>query len=224
MDVLRIRDHIPTPFSSPEAERFPSSPEGELDWGPCICRRSSSAICRRRGRTQARQRSGGRLRRDLGIRAPQRQLPSGRHGSTAGPAAGDVDRLVSLGQPDLAARVRARRRDRPGRGARLRGPALAERPLHPSTKYVLRQFVTDHYSRRFATAAERWPYSLAFLERTLAAASAEAHQEEIAEFSAWLVREERAVENLVLRVLARPEEPHEAVADKDVVRRLNAHE
>ncbi|MCY4372294.1 MAG: VirB8/TrbF family protein [Spirochaetaceae bacterium] len=97
-------------------------------------------------------------------------------------------------------------------------------PLHRSTKYFLRQFVSDHYSRRFATVAERWPHSLAFLERTLAAASAEAHQEEIAEFSAGLVREERAVENLVLRVLARPEEPHEAVADYDVVRRLNARE
>ncbi|MCY4595571.1 MAG: hypothetical protein OXC19_12355 [Bryobacterales bacterium] len=74
------------------------------------------------------------------------------------------------------------------------------------------------------TVAERWPHSLAFLERTLASASAEAQQEEIAEFSAGLVREERAVENLVLRVLARPEEPHEAVADYDVVRRLNARE
>ena len=47
-------------------------------------------------------------------------------------------------------------------------------PLHPSTKYFLRQFVTDHYSRRFATVGEC------------------------------------AVENLVLRILARPEEPHEA--------------
>ena len=40
-----------------------------------------------------------------------------------------------------------------------------------------------------------------------AAASAEAHQVEVAEFSAGLVREERGMENLVLRVLARPEEP-----------------
>ena len=62
-------------------------------------------------------------------------------------------------------------------------------PLHPSTKYFLRQFVSDHYSRRFATVAERWPHSLAFLERSLAAASAEAHQQEVAEFSAGLVRE-----------------------------------
>ena len=97
-------------------------------------------------------------------------------------------------------------------------------PLHPSTKYFLRQFVTDHYSRRFATVGERWPHSLAFLERSLAAASAEAHQQEIAEFSAGVIREERAVENLVLRILARPEEPHEATADYDVVRRLNARE
>ena len=52
-------------------------------------------------------------------------------------------------------------------------------PLHPSTKYFLRQFVTDHYSRRFATVGERWPHSLAFLERSLAAAPAEAHQQEI---------------------------------------------
>ena len=97
-------------------------------------------------------------------------------------------------------------------------------PLDPATKYFLRQFVTDHYSRRFATVAERWPLSLAFLERTLARASAEALQDEVAEFSAGLAREERAVENLALRVMARPEEPHEAVADYDVVRRLNARE
>ena len=32
------------------------------------------------------------------------------------------------------------------------------------------------------------------------------------------------MENLVLRILARPEEPHEATADYDVVRRLNARE
>lgn len=97
-------------------------------------------------------------------------------------------------------------------------------PLHPSTKYFLRQFVSDHYSRRYATVAERWPQSLAFLERSLAAAAAEAGQAQVAEFSAGIVREERAVENLALRVLARPEEPHEAVADYDVVRLLDARE
>ncbi len=120
---------------------------------------------------------------------------------------------------------------------------LAGRPLEfrqrPGVMHgqaALRQFVTDHYSRRFATVGERWPHSLAFLERSLAAASAEAHQQEIAEFSAGVIREERAVENLVLRILARPEvekhfeivvtdeEPHEATADYDVVRRLNARE
>ena len=97
-------------------------------------------------------------------------------------------------------------------------------PLHPSTKYFLRQFVSDHYSRRFATAAERWPQSLAFLERSLAAAAAEAGQEQIAEFSAGIIHEERAVENLALRVLARPEAPHEAVADYDVVRLQDSRE
>ena len=91
-------------------------------------------------------------------------------------------------------------------------------PLHPSTKYFLRQFVTDHYARRFATVADRWPQSLAFLEHTLAAAAADAQQQEIAEFASGVIREERAVENLSLRVLARPEEPHEATADFDVVR------
>ncbi len=91
-------------------------------------------------------------------------------------------------------------------------------PLHPSTKYFLRQFVSDHYARRFATVAERWPRSLAFLGRTLAAAAADAQQQEIAEFASGLIREERAVENVSLRVLARPEEPHEATADFDLVR------
>lgn len=97
-------------------------------------------------------------------------------------------------------------------------------PLHPSTKYFLRQFVSDHYSRRLATAAERWPQSLAFLERSLASAAAEAGQQQIAELSAGIMREERAVENLALRVLARPEEPHEAVADYDVVRLQDSRE
>ena len=108
---------------------------------------------------------------------------------------------------------------------------LAGRPLEfrqrPGVMHgqaALRQFVTDHYSRRFATVGERWTHSLAFLERSLAAASAEANQQEIAEFSAGVIREERAVENLVLRILARPEEPHEATADYDIVRRLNARE
>ncbi len=97
-------------------------------------------------------------------------------------------------------------------------------PLDPATKYFLRQFVTDHYSRRFATVEKRWPQSLAFLERQLAAAAAEALQGEIAELSAGIAREERAVENLELRVMARPEEPHEAIADYDVVRLLQARE
>ena len=47
-----------------------------------------------------------------------------------------------------------------------------------------------------------WPQSLAFLEHTLAASCAKAHQEEIAESSAGLVREEHAMENPVPRVLA----------------------
>ena len=38
------------------------------------------------------------------------------------------------------------------------------------------------------------------------------------------ITEVSAVENLVLRVLARPEQPREAAADYDVVRRLKARE
>ena len=97
-------------------------------------------------------------------------------------------------------------------------------PLDATTKYFLRAFVADHYARRYATVAERWPRSLAFLERSLAQAASEAQAEEIAQFSAGLVREEQAVENLTLRVLARAQEPHEAVADFDVVRLVNAQE
>ena len=72
--------------------------------------------------------------------------------------------------------------------------------------------------------AERWPLSPTFLECSLASAAAEAHQWGIAEFSAGMIREERVVENLVLRVFALPEEPHEAVADYDIVRRQNARQ
>ena len=116
--------------------------------------------------------------------------------------------------------------DEIGRAEALDYEALTWRndPLHPSTKYFLRRFVTDHYSRRFATVTERWPQSLASLERTLAATSSEAHQDEIAEFSAGLVSEESAAENLVLHVLARPEQPREAAAGYDVVHHLKARE
>ena len=50
--------------------------------------------------------------------------------------------------------------------------------------------------------------SLAFPQRTLTAVSASANQEEIANLSAGVVGEERAVEYLVLRMLAQPEDPH----------------
>ena len=110
--------------------------------------------------------------------------------------------------------------DEVGRAEAVDNEALTwpNAPLHPSTKYFPRQFVSDQYSRGSATVTERWPQSLGFLERTLAAV---AHEKEIAEFSAGLAREARAVENLVL---ARPAEPHEAVADYGVVRRLNARD
>ena len=63
--------------------------------------------------------------------------------------------------------------DEIGRAEALDYEALTWRndPLHPSTKYFLRRFVTDHYSCRFVTVTERWPQSLASLERTLAATS-----------------------------------------------------
>ena len=89
-------------------------------------------------------------------------------------------------------------------------------PLDPVTKYFLRQFVVDHFSRQRATVAERWPLTLLFLESSLANAASDALSQEIAEHAAGLRRLERRVENVVLRVQARPEPPHEAIADYEV--------
>ncbi len=112
-----------------------------------------------------------------------------------------------------------------GRATPVAYEALAwqDDPLHPSTKYFLRRFVTDHFSRRHATVAERWPRSLAYLERTLAQAASETLSGEVASFAAS-GRRERAVEGLALRVQARPEPPHEAVADYEVAVLENARE
>ena len=89
-------------------------------------------------------------------------------------------------------------------------------PLDPVTKYFLRQWVIDHYSRQRATVAERWPLTLLFLESSLANAASDALSPEIAEYAAGTRRLERRVENVALRVQARPEPPHEAIADYEV--------
>ena len=89
-------------------------------------------------------------------------------------------------------------------------------PLDPVTKYFLRQFVVDHFSRHRATVAERWPLTLLFLESGLANAASDTLSLEIAEYAAGTRRVERRVENVALRVQARPEPPHVAVADYEV--------
>ena len=89
-------------------------------------------------------------------------------------------------------------------------------PLDSVTNYFLPQFVVDHYSRQLATVAERWPFTLLFPESSLANAASEAFSQEVAEYAAGLRRLERRVENVVLRVQARPEPPHETIADYEV--------
>ncbi len=89
-------------------------------------------------------------------------------------------------------------------------------PLDPVAKWFLRKFVEDHYSRQRATVADLWPVTLLYLESGLANAASDALSQEIAEYAAGTRPVERRVENVVLRVQASPEPPHEAVADYEV--------
>lgn len=89
-------------------------------------------------------------------------------------------------------------------------------PLDPTTKYFLAAFVSDHYSRRTATAQRAWARSLNFLVTTLADAAYRRDGDAVAAVAAGLAEQERQVERLRLSIRPQPEPPHTAAADFEV--------
>ena len=113
-----------------------------------------------------------------------------------------------------------------GRAEALAYDALEAKadPLDPTTKYFLATFITDHFSRRTATAQAAWPRSLNFLVTNLADAAFRRDSDEVAAVAAGLVDQERQVEKVSLSIRPQPEPPHGAAANFDVVVLENGEE
>ena len=90
-------------------------------------------------------------------------------------------------------------------------------PLDPTTKYFLASFVSDHYSRRTATAQTAWARSLRFLATGLADAAFRRDGQAVAAVAAGLTEQERQVERVALSIRPQPEPPHTAAADFQVI-------
>ncbi len=91
-------------------------------------------------------------------------------------------------------------------------------PLDPTTGFFLHRFVVDHYSRRRATVEEYFSRSLWFLTAEVANAAYTAEADAVAQMSVGLLEEELQVENVQVRIVPQPEEPHGAAATFDLVR------
>ena len=91
-------------------------------------------------------------------------------------------------------------------------------PLDPTTGFFLHRFVVDHYSRRSATVEEYFSRSLWFLTAAVADAAYTAEADVVAQMALGLIEEELQVENVQVRIVAQPEEPHGAAATFDLVR------
>jgi type IV secretory pathway TrbF-like protein len=97
-------------------------------------------------------------------------------------------------------------------------------PLDPTTGYFLHEFVIRHYSRRRATVEEYFSDSLWFLTAEVADAAYAAESEAVVQTALGLVEEELQVENVQVRIVPQPEEPHGAAATFDLVRVRNGAE
>ena len=91
-------------------------------------------------------------------------------------------------------------------------------PLDATTGFFLHRFVVDHYSRRRATVEEYFSRSLWFLTAEVANAAYTAEADAVAQAALGLVEEELQVENVQVRIVPQPEEPHGAAATFDLVR------
>ncbi len=101
---------------------------------------------------------------------------------------------------------------------------LEAEPQAPATLYFLRQFVSDHFSRRRDTVVENWPRSLMFLSAELATAARAEQTAAVAEIAAGSSDSDHDVEDIVLRRIPRPELPYEMIAEYDVVERIAEQE
>ena len=97
-------------------------------------------------------------------------------------------------------------------------------PLDPTTKYFLAAFVSDHYSRRTATAQRAWARSLNFLVTNLADEAFRRDGEAVAAVAAGLAEQERQVERVSLSIQPQPEAPHIASANFEVAVLENGRE
>ena len=91
-------------------------------------------------------------------------------------------------------------------------------PLDPTTGYFLHRFIVDHYGRRQGSVQEYWTRSLRFLTPDIANAAFGSQSEEIALVAAGFGAEELIVENVEVRILPQPAEPHGAAATFDLIR------
>ena len=91
-------------------------------------------------------------------------------------------------------------------------------PRDPTTGYFLHRFIVDHYGRRRGSVQEYWTRSLRFLTPPVANAAFASQSEEIALVAAGLAAEELVVENVEVRILPQPNEPHNAAATFDLIR------
>ena len=97
-------------------------------------------------------------------------------------------------------------------------------PLDPTTGFFLHRFIVDHYSRRPGTVREYWERSLWFLTPEVANAAYASQAEDVAATAVGLRDEERHVENVEVRILPQPTEPHSAAATFDLVLRRGGEE
>ena len=97
-------------------------------------------------------------------------------------------------------------------------------PLDPTTGFFLHRFIVDHYSRRPGTVREYWERSLWFLTPEVANAAYTAQAEDVAATAVGLRDEELQVEDVAVRILPQPSEPHSASATFDLVRVRNGEE
>ena len=91
-------------------------------------------------------------------------------------------------------------------------------PRDPTTGYFLHRFIVDHYGRRRGSVQEYWTRSLRFLTPPIANEAFASQSEEIALVAAGLAAEELSVENVQVRILPQPSEPHRAEATFDLLR------
>jgi len=131
-------------------------------------------------------------------------------------------RLAGAPQPKpIVVRV-----DEVGRAEAVAYEAMEARadPLDPTTGYFLHRFIIDHYSRREGTVQEYFSRSLWFLTTEVANAAYTAESEEVAQTALGVVAEELQVEEVSVRIVPQPEEPHGAAATFNLVRLRNGEE